>query len=392
MAAPCILVTYVTAGAGHRRAAEAIAHALKRAYPRADIACVDVLDDTPRWFRRGYASTYLLLVRRLSLLWKSCYALLDHPIGYYLVQPIRRSWNLFIAQAFVRRVQRTPPDLIIATHFLPADLCSAGTQAGWLRVPFVVMVTDWHPHRLWLYPNAERTVVASQESRAVCEARGLAPSRLAVCGIPIDINFGAAKDRATLQQQFHLPSRRLTVLVTSGGTTVGHFEGVVNALLALEQGYPNIMELLVVCGDDVRIQQRLTQQAQTSAMPMRVFGFVSYMAELMRLSDLIVAKAGGLTISEALALGVPLIFYHVIPGQEQMNAQYVVRHGAALMAPTASTLTHAVERCLNEPGVLDTMQAAAKHLGRPRAAEEIVSRVIAPLLRPQSAVDSKTRP
>jgi processive 1,2-diacylglycerol beta-glucosyltransferase len=201
-----------------------------------------------------------------------------------------------------------------------------------------------------------------------------------VCGIPIDMDFGHSKDRATLQQQFHLPSRRLTVLVTSGSTTVGHFEEVVSTLLALESRHPGVLELLVVCGNDAHMQQRLTERAHTSAMPLRVFGFVSYMADLMRLSDLIVAKAGGLTISEALALGVPLILYHAIPGQEQMNAQYVVRHGAALMATTPSALTRAVEQCLSEPGRLEALRHAAKHLGRPRAADDVVSRVIQPLL------------
>jgi processive 1,2-diacylglycerol beta-glucosyltransferase len=113
---------------------------------------------------------------------------------------------------------------------------------------------------------------------------------------------------------------------------------------------------------------------------MRVFGFVDTMAELMASSDLIVSKAGGLTVSEALGLGVPLVLYHVIPGQERLNADYVVRHGAGLVASGPSEVARAVSDCLEQPQRLAAMARQAKALGRPEAAKEIVDTVLDPLL------------
>ena len=115
-------------------------------------------------------------------------------------------------------------------------------------------------------------------------------------------------------------------------------------------------------------------------MPVRLFGFVDYMADLMAVSDLIVAKAGGLTVSEALGCGVPLILYHVIPGQERVNARYVARHGAAIIAPTPDAVVRAVRRCLEDPAKLEAMRSAARTLGAPNAARDIVSEVVRPLL------------
>jgi processive 1,2-diacylglycerol beta-glucosyltransferase len=174
------------------------------------------------------------------------------------------------------------------------------------------------------------------------------------------------------------------VLVTSGGTTVGRFEPVVNALLALEFVRPGLLQLLVVCGTNDALRRRLAERAARSAMPLRVFGFVDYMADLMAVSDLVVAKAGGLTVSEALGRSLPLVLYHAIPGQEHMNALYVVRHGAAVMAHTPREAAVAVQRCLSDPAVFASMQDAANTLGHPDAASEIMARVVDPLL-PSSA-------
>jgi len=382
----------VTAGAGHRRAAEALAHAAQAHDPQADVACVNLLDHTPSWFRRGYGWIYLLLVRHLSWLWKLNYRVLDHPVGYRSIQPLRRAWNLLMTRRFVRWLRAQEPTVVVATHFLPADVCSACKQQGWLTAPLIVVVTDWHPHRFWLSQEAQAIVVGTRESAAACERWGLARERLHVFGIPIDPAFGAAVNRQGLAERFQLHATRRTVLVTSGGTTVGRFERVVEALLALEWVRPGLLQLLVVCGENETLRRRLTECAKRSAMPLRAFGFVDYMADLMAVSDLAVAKAGGLTVSEALGRGLPMVFYHVIPGQEQMNALYVVRHGAAVIAQTPRETAVAAQRCLSDPALLTSMQEAAKALGHPDAASAIVSRVIGPLLQNNNPSSVVQRP
>lgn len=381
-----VLVTYATAGAGHRRAAEAIAQAVRAQQPSADVQCVDVLDYTPPGFREAYARTYFFLVRYLSWVWRISYALLDHDLVYRCVQPLRRCWNLWIARRFVTLLNAQPPDAVIATHFLAADVCSAGKLVGWFRGALVVVVTDLHPHWFWVSQEPDAIVVAAEESRALLQRRGIAPARIYVIGIPVGEPFGTTEDPAALRRRWDLAPERLTVLVTSGGTTVGRFEQVVHDLLALEVVVPGRLQLLVVCGDDTGTQQRLTEVARRSPMPVRVFGFVDYMAQLMAVSDLIVAKAGGLTVSEALARGVPLILYHIIPGQEQMNAHFVVRQGAGVIAESPHHVAEMVRQLVTDASRLEAMRQSARRLGRPNAAREIVARVVQPLL--QSVVHS----
>ena len=161
---------------------------------------------------------------------------------------------------------------------------------------------------------------------------------------------------------------------------MGQFGRVVEALGSLEGALPGRLQLLVVCGTDERTRQRLQERSRATPMPMRVFGFVEQMAELMAASELLVAKAGGLTVSEALSRGIPLVLYHVIPGQEQMNARYASQHGAAVIAHRPSDVAQTVRRLIEHPDQLVAMRKAARALGHPEAAEAIVSRVITPLV------------
>ena len=339
---------------------------------------MDALDYTPRWFRFAYEAGYLFLVRSIPWVWRMGYGLLDHPLVYGIIHPIRRRWNLWVARAFVSWLKALQPAVIVVTHFLPAHVCSSGKAAGWLRSALVVVVTDLYPHRLWISQEPEAVVVSTPEGERVLRQRGVAHERIHVLGIPVGHAFGTPMDQQVLRRRFELQPDRLTVLVTSGGTTVGRFEHVVRSLAKLETRLPRRLQLLVVCGGNDRAKRSLNRVAQTASMSMRIFGFVEYMAELMAVSDLVIAKAGGLTVSEALAEGLPLIFYHVIPGQERLNAQYVSQHGAGIIAQSPLEVAASLRELLEHPERLAAMRDAANTLRRPNAAEAIVSRVIAP--------------
>ena len=349
--------------------------------PGADVRCLDVLTYAPGRFHAFYAWTYLILVRHMPWVWQVSYGLLDTGWIYALVQPLRRRWNMAITRRFVALLKTQPPDAVVVTHFLPADVCSAGRSAGWLKAPLVVVVTDLHPHRFWISPEADAMVISTPEGALTLQRRGVAKERIRVIGIPVGKAFTRLADRAELRQRFDLQESRRTVLVTSGGTTVGQFERVVALLAALEAELPEALQLLVVCGEDAGARGRLTEFAKRSAMPLRVFGFVDFMADLMAASDLIVAKAGGLTVSEALGRGTPLVLYHIIPGQERLNADYVARHGAAIIALRPADVAAAVRRCVQEPQRLDAMRSAARTIAHPWAADTIAADVVAPLLK-----------
>jgi len=173
--AKIILISYVTAGTGHRRAAEAIAEAVRKRLPHAQLECVDLLQDSPWWLQWAYPRIYKWFVRYIPSFWAIAYYVLDHPWVFRIVQPWRRRWNWLVARRFVRWVKSVQPDVVVATHFFPADVVAAAKQAGWLTSRLIVVLTDLFPHRLWLAPGAEAVVGGADQTKLICQARGIEP-------------------------------------------------------------------------------------------------------------------------------------------------------------------------------------------------------------------------
>ncbi len=373
-----ILVSYVTAGSGHRLASEAIAAAIRRIDPSADVLCEDFLTHVPPWLRRSYPSCYEWAVRYAPWLWGAVYRLFDAPLGYWLIQPWRRMWNGVMGMAAVRAAQQQPPDAIVTTHFFPADVYAQAKRAGGLRARLIIVVTDLFPHRLWLAPEAEQFAIGSERTAQVCRQRGVGGHRLRVTGIPIHAAFRRLKpvEQAALKQRFGLEGTRRTMLIASGGMGVGPIEQLTTRLAALEATRPGRLQLLVVCGHNQDLERRLTALAHKVAMPMRVFGFIETMPELMAVSDLLVSKPGGLTMAEAMAMGLPMVLCGTIPGQEELNAEELVRHGAGVKANDVEEALAWIERLCEDPQRLAAMREQALAWGRPHAADEIAKLVL----------------
>ena len=369
----------MTAGTGHRRAAEAIAEAVRRHLPRAQVDCCDLLADTPAWFAWTYPRLYRSLVQRCAPLWGWGYRLIDRSWVFRCVQPIRRRWNRVMGRRLLRRLREQPPDVLVATHFFPADLFASAKRAGLLSGRLVVIITDLFPHRVWFAEPAEAFVVGASPTYELCRQRGIAAQRLHLLGIPVSASFAAPLDREAALRALGLKPGRRTVLIAGGGMGVGPIAELVGRLLVMDADRAQRLQLIVVCGDHDQLRRSLDRLSRQARMPIRVFGFVETMAELMRMSDLLVTKAGGLTITEALATGLPLIICSVIPGQEQLNARYVASQGAAIMALRAPEVIDAIRRLLDDPAAVREMQERARALAFPRAAESVVERLILPL-------------
>ena len=109
---------------------------------------------------------------------------------------------------------------------------------------------------------------------------------------------------------------------------------------------------------------------------MRALGFVENVAELMRSADLLVTKAGGLTLAEAFCCGVPVVVYDILPGQESGNLEYVRQQAAALYAESPTQLPRIVEQLYADPARRAQLAERGSRLARPHAAEQIVTSLL----------------
>jgi processive 1,2-diacylglycerol beta-glucosyltransferase len=257
--------------------------------------------------------------------------------------------------------------------------------------PLYCVLTDYHAHQFWACPGVARYFVPTDATRREIVAAGAAPERVQVSGIPIDPAISAPADRNAARRRLGLPQNRQVVALLGSGLPAERVREIALALLAELQ--PSLRmrapaTVVVATGRNRDLAARLADIEQTSAGALRVLGPQPSLDLLIVASDLVLSKAGGLTVSEVLARGVPLLLPMPLAGQEGWNADYAIGAGAALGSDTAQGLAAAAAALLADPARRAAMSAAAQAIARPAAAQSIAARVLAdieyraPTLRP----------
>jgi processive 1,2-diacylglycerol beta-glucosyltransferase len=367
-----ILLLSVSAGAGHMRAAEAI-----RAFAEQDGSVsathLDVMDFVTSGFRKLYTDFYIKLVNKAPALWGYLYHASNEAAPDSTMERMRRGLERLNTRALLREIDSIKPDAIICTHFLPAELLSRALGKHALNVPVWVQVTDFDLHRMWVHEHIAGYFAANDEVAFRLRDHGVAPDRIVVSGIPIMPAFAQTLPRADCAAGFGLDPARTTILLMGGGAGLGSLEKVAERLLSLGGDF----QLIVLAGKNAQALAAL--QALAARHPGRLLaqGFTNQVERLMACADLVITKPGGLTSSECLALGLPMIVNSPIPGQEERNADFLLEQGVALKAFDAVTLEYRVRHLLANPAALADMGAKAAKLGRPGAARSVLDRVLA---------------
>ena len=373
---------HASVGAGHTRAAKAVAAALATEAPDARVTVVDALELAEPLFRRVYGRGYLKLVETAPALFGLLFDLTDRPAKAGSVgDGLRRAVQRWGAGRLSDLLLGEDWDAVVNTHFLAPELIAALRRKGRLSVPQLTVVTDCDAHRIWVHPPTELYCVASALAAASLRGHGVPARAIEVTGIPVDPAFAARVDRAAARAEFGLSGRRPVVLQASGGHGVGPVEETYRALLSV----PEPSELVVVCGRNEAARRRLKAIRPPARHRAVVLGFTDRMRELMAVADLIVTKPGGLTVSESLACGLPMALVSPIPGQEERNADYLIENGAAVKARSTAALTGRVAELLGPKGRLALMRRKARALGRPRAAFSVAKRALALARRASSS-------
>lgn len=370
-----VLVLSASAGAGHLRAAEAIEKAIQIRGAAAEVQHLDVLKYTNQVFRHFYSKAYIDLVNKAPEVLGWLYDYLDDPKKQD--DPIRAAFDRLNANPFVRYLRRYQPDVAICTHFLPSGIISSLKAAGKVQVLNSVVVTDFDVHAMWLCPHAEQYFVALDETKVHLKALGIPEPLTTVTGIPIDPVFAVRKEKRAMRRKHGLEEDRFTILVSTGGFGVGPVGHLMKALDQL--GHP--ARVVAVCGRNEALRAELAETIagfpRTSNVDFTLLGFTTEMDELMTAADLFVGKPGGLTTSEALAKGLPMVVINPIPGQEERNSDHLLEEGVAIRCNNLPALAYKIDTLLETPGKLERMADSARHLGKPGAAFAVVDRLTA---------------
>ena len=367
------LILHASAGAGHKRAAEALSAAFQAAGSGHQVVVHDILNFTPPLFRRSYAKGYLDVVRTVPELWGYMYARSDRRALLPHRKKIRSVFNKLNTQKFLRFYDDFAPDAVICTHFMPLEILATRARQEGAGAPLYCVVTDFAVHSLWIMDGGvSRYYVATEEARRQLVRKGQPPERVKLTGIPVDPVFSRSEPPEAARRRLGLRPDLPTLLLLSGGCGVGPACELVASLRELTLP----CQLLVVAGNNAQLKAEAESAAATLSFPAKAYGFVNNMHELMDAADIVISKPGGLTTSEVLAKGKPLIVIDPIPGQEQRNCECLLEAGAALRLFEVEDAPYKIQTLLSDAPRRSRMAQCAKALGRPQAAAEIVADVL----------------
>jgi processive 1,2-diacylglycerol beta-glucosyltransferase len=356
-----ILVVHATAGAGHKKAAEAIFNGLK-AQGQHDVRLIDALDYTNPLFKKTYPETYSFLVTRISWAWGFFFGLLDLPWMQPLVRVVRRLYNGINAQGLQQFLIHEQFDVVITTQFLSAEVSAYLKRSKQIKSKVICVVTDFDVHRIWINEGIDIYTGACDYTKNKLISLGVHEDRAFVTGIPTDNKFSLQPDIQTLKQKLGLKDGMLTVLIATGSFGMGP----IAELIKLLNGY----QLLVVCGHNQGLYNSLKPHANTFH---HVLGLVNNMDELMSVADVMVTKPGGLSIAEALVKKLPMLFFSAIPGQETNNVEVLTSYGVAQGLTSLKEIIETIDEWGTHPEKLQALRQQMNVLSKPNAVADIMA-------------------
>jgi UDP-N-acetylglucosamine:LPS N-acetylglucosamine transferase len=354
------------AGFGHRRSAEALEAALNELYDdNCEVRIINPVDeaDTPRLVQR-LEQDYDQHVLKQPGLYRLAYHAVDAPGMTEVAQQIT---TMLLQNSMREIIRRYQFDAIISTHLTHSHPALDAMKREKAEVPFNIVVTDLTDvQRLWFNEGAHMHFVPSEAVRSQALRNDIDPDHVRFTGIPVQPEFfreqrSPQELRQELDWQPDLPT---ALLVAS------HRTQQVGSIARMLDRSGAELQLAVICGGDQELYDALTIYDWHG--PVRLYNWVDQMPQLMKASDFIISKAGGLIVSESLACGLPLLLSEALPGQEAGNARYVVDNQVGAWAPGAGEVLAIVHSWLKDGGaLLDQLKANAATLGRPRAAFDI---------------------
>ena len=358
-----ILLMYITVRSGHFQAARALERGIRLINPRADILTIDAFQYLNPVLARIVDRMYLSVIQKLPELWDYLY---DNPKVIERSDRLRRLLHQYDSPRLKALLEEFKPEVVACTQAFPCGLVADYKSENGLNIPLYGIITDFLPHAYWVHSQVDGYIVGSTESRQWLMDRRIDPARISASGIPIDPSFSQEPDRAALRRRLQLVNGFPTILLMGGGQGLGPIVDAVKAIDSVRLP----LQLMVVAGTNEKMYHQLITLVPRLRHSIQLFGHVDFIPDLMSVATLLITKPGGLTTSEALAKGLPILVLNPIPGQEVKNAHFLEQAKVGWRVEGPENLPQLLERLLNEPHLLREMMDQARALGKPRAAED----------------------
>lgn len=361
-----VLILTVSAGYGHTATARSIEQRLAERGISAE--CIDVYQYVNKLISETIDKSTALYAKYTPEVYRLIYQYLDSGSideRFNLVSFI----NALCTYRFEKLLRELNPDFIICTHVFAAQLVHELKRKGRCRAELLGICTDYTIHPYWeTVSTMDYFVIASEALIYRALKKGIRRETIYPFGIPVHPKFYRASDKQQARQKLGFSPDSRVVLLMGGGLGYGLVDDEAGKILSVRQQ----IELAVVCGNNQR--QRAEFERMRDKLPfakIHVYGFVDNVHEMMDAADILVSKPGGLTVTEALLKGLPMVAINPIAGHEERNLEFLLNQGACVRAEKTFPVDEAIAMLLSDARRVEDMKRRIACLARPDAGKNL---------------------
>lgn len=365
-----IFIPYATYGSGHKAIAAYIEKYFTKRNENIEVLTLDILQfSTPVIGRLSKTINEFLMLKQ-PVLWDICYKMSDNKVNAKITE--KTGMQLFRSKKLQKIVENFNPDLTISTHFFGSSLISYYNKKGITNSKLITIVTDYVAHELWIatHQASDYMVVCSnEEKRFLVNKRGIPRNKIRTFGIPIFPETNSNFDKFKLLRNLGLDNDKLTCVFFAGGgngstATLPYVKRLLKAQLPIN--------LIFISGKNQKAETKINEYVERyKAKNCIVFGYANNVPELLKVSDFVVTKPGGVQTTECLYFKKPMIMLRSSGGQENGNIKYLVKKGYGKMFKFPFTCVNYINKIVNNQKILDKMNKAFDNMNNQDSMDNI---------------------
>ena len=348
-----ILILSASTGGGHMRASKAIEGYMTQKNKDINVKIVDSLLYISPILNKTVTGGYVYLATKTPKLYGKLYDLTnkDHKFANF----VTRLNNIF-ANKLLPLIDEFRPDIIITTHPFPTEMVSRLKSKKEINIPLICIMTDYAPHKAWISDKVDAYIVANDDMVTKMIAEGVDSRCIYPYGIPVDEVFFEEKEKQLVIEELGLDKNLPTILMMAGSFGVSNVFDVYENIIDIDLDF----QIILVTGRNQKLYNHFEEVIGSSPKKTKLIYFTDEINKFMQASDIIITKPGGLTVTEALACNIPMAVFNAIPGQEEENAEFLLKHNMAVRISDGNSCRAAIVELLKDSEKLEDMKEACK--------------------------------
>lgn len=359
-----ILILSASTGGGHMRASKAIESYMLKQDKDINVKIVDSLLYISPILNKTITSGYVYLATKTPKLYGKLYDLSNKDRKFSNF--VTRINNIF-ANKLLPLIDDFKPDVIITTHPFPTEMVSRLKLKNEINIPLICIMTDYAPHKAWLSEKVDAYIVANDDMVAKMVAQGVSEEHIYPYGIPVDEVFFEEEEKQLVLEELNLDKNLPTILMMAGSFGVANVFDIYANIIDIDLDF----QIILVTGKNKKLYNQFEEVVGNSPKNTKLIYFTNEINKFMQASDIIITKPGGLTVTEALACNIPMAIFDAIPGQEEENAEFLIKHNMAVRISDGNSCREAIVRLLEDNGKLENMKEACKSFDKNDSSKNI---------------------